>query len=87
MDGSIMKKGMHYDKLYSPMAGCPYIRIILIQVVPEVWKTMQVDYVQAFVQATIDNYLYLKVPEGFQVEDGDNYDYSIKAHRNIYGQK
>ena len=64
-----MNKGIHYEKVYSPVAGWPSIRIILIIVALEVWKTMQVDYVQAFPQALIEKYLYLKVLEGFQVED------------------
>ena len=53
----------------------------------EWWKTMQVDYVQYFLQAPIDKYLYPKVPACFQLEYGDNYEYVLKLHRNIYGQK
>ena len=48
---------------------------------------MQVDNVHAFTQAPINKDLYLKVPEVLHVEDGDNNDYSLKLHRNIYGQK
>ena len=44
------------------------------------------DCVQAFPQAPIDKDIYLKVPGGFQVEYGDNNDYALKLHRNIYGQ-
>ena len=32
VESSIMKKGIHYDKVYSPVAGWPSIRIILILV-------------------------------------------------------
>ena len=48
-----MKKGINYDKVYSPVAGWPSIRIVLILVELEGWKTMQVDYVQEFPQAPI----------------------------------
>ena len=48
---------------------------------------MQLDYVQSFPQAPIEKDLYLKVPAGFQLEDGDNNDYALKLQRNIYGQK
>ena len=82
-----MKKGIHYGKLYSQVAGWPSIGIILILVALEGWKTMQVGYVQEFPQATIENYLYQKLTEGFQVEYGYNNDYALKLHRNIYGQK
>ena len=69
------------------MAGWPYIRILLVLVAIEVWKYMQVDYVQEFSQAPIEKDFYLKVPAGFQVEDRDNNNYALKLHRNIYGQK
>ena len=48
---------------------------------------MQVDNVHAFTQAPIEKDLYLKVPEVLHVEDGDNNDYSLNIHRNIYDQK
>ena len=48
---------------------------------------MQVDYVEAFPHSPNEKDLYLKVPEIFQVEYGDNYDYAIKLLKNIYGQK
>ena len=47
---------------------------------------MQVDYVQAFPQAPIEKDLYLKLPSGLQMEYGDNNEYALKLHRNIYGQ-
>ena len=47
-DGSIMKKGIHYTKMYSTEAGCYLIRILIILVALEGCKTMQVDYVQTF---------------------------------------
>ena len=45
--GSIIEKGIHYDKVYPPVAGWSSIRILLIPVVLEVWETTQVDYFQA----------------------------------------
>ena len=87
VDGSRMNKRINCDKVYSPVVGWPPISILLILVALEVWKNMQVDYVQEFPQATIEKDLYLKVPSGFQVEDGDNNDYALKLQRNIYGQK
>ena len=82
-----MKKGLHYDKVYSPVADWYSIRILLIIVALEGWKTIQVDYVQAFPQWTIEKDLYRKVPSGFQVEYGENNYYALKLLRNIYVQK
>ena len=79
--------GIHYDKVYSAVAGWSSIRIILIPVAQEVFKTTKLEYVQAFPQAPIEKEFYLKLPVGFQVEDGEYNEYSLKLHRNIYGQK
>ena len=65
VDGSRMKKWIQYEKVYSPVAGWPSIRILLILVALEGWKTMQVDYVQEFTQEPIEKDLYLKLPSGF----------------------
>ena len=45
------------------------------------------DYFQSFPQAPIENDLNLKVQAVFQVEYGDNDDYTLKLHRKIYGKK
>ena len=82
-----MKRGVHYDKVYSPVSVWSSIRILLILVALEGWKTIQVYYVQAFPQTSIDKELYPKVPACFQVEYGDKYEYALKIHINIYGQK
>ena len=67
VDVSIMKTGINYDRVYSPVLGLISIRILFILVVLEGWKTIQVDYVQAFSQVPIEKDLYLKVPAGYQV--------------------
>ena len=55
VDGSRMNKRINCDKVYSPVVGWPPISILLILVALEVWKNMQVDYVQEFPQATIED--------------------------------
>ena len=78
---------IQYEKVYSPVAGWSSIRIPLILVALEGWKTTQLDYAQAFPQAPIGKELYLKVTSGFQVEYGYNDEYAFKLHRRIYDQK
>ena len=70
VDGSIIKKGIHYDKVYAIVASQTSIRILLTMIVFHNWNTKQIDYAQAFVQAPAEKYLYLKVPAGFEVEVG-----------------
>ena len=85
VDGSIMTKGIHYDKLYAPVATRTYIRLSLTMIVLRNWNTNHIYCVQAFSQAPAEKDLYLKVPAGFEVEGGKKGEYSLKLHKNVYG--
>ena len=87
VDGSRMKQGLHYDKVYAPVASYSSIRFLFIMILIHRWYTKQIDYVQAFPQAPVEKDLYLKVPAGFEVEGGTQDEYALKLHRNVYGQK
>ena len=82
-----MTKGVHYDKLYAPVASWTSIRLLLAMIVLHNWTTKQIDYVQAFPQAPAEKYLYLKVLAGFEVEGGKKGDYALELHKNVYDQK
>ena len=87
VDGSRMKQGLHYEKVYAPVASYSSIRLLFIMILIQRWHTKQIDYVQAFPQAPVEKYLYLKVPSGFEVEGGTRDEYALKLHKNVYGQK
>jgi Reverse transcriptase (RNA-dependent DNA polymerase) len=50
-DGSRQVEGVHYDQTYAPVASWETIRLLLAMVLPNGWKTRQLDYVLAFLQA------------------------------------
>ena len=83
IDGSRMKKGIHYDQTYSPVASWNSIRLILSLIAASGWHTQQIDYVLAFPQAPVEKEIYMEVPKGFEV----NGDYVLRLNRNVYGQK
>ena len=72
VDGSRMKKGVHYDKVYAPVASWTSIYLLITVIVLHNWTTKKIDYVQAFSQAPAEKDLYLKVPAGFEVEEVNN---------------
>ena len=65
VDGSRITKGIHYDKVYAPVASWTSIRLLLTMIFLHNWTTKQIDYVQEFPQEPAYKDLYLKVPEGF----------------------
>ena len=87
VDGSRMTKGVHYDKVYAPVASWTSICLLLTIIVLHNWTTKQIDYAQAFPQAPAKKDLYLKVPAGFEVEGGKKGDYVLKLHKDVYDQK
>ena len=48
VDGSRMTKGLHYEKVYAPVASWNSIRLLLTMIVLHNWNTKHIDYVQAF---------------------------------------
>jgi len=88
IDGSRMKPGKHYDPnhTYAPVASWNSIRLLLIMTAVHGWTTRQIDFVLAFPQAPVERDIYMKIPAGFEV-DGNDKDYVLQLHRNVYGQK
>ena len=87
LDGSRMKKGIDYDLTYAPVVRWSSIRLTLILSLLNDWHTVQLDYVHAFPQAPIEKEMFMKIPAGIQIKEGNNKDYVLKMHRNIYGQR
>ena len=87
IDGSRMKKGIHYDQTYAPVASWNSIRILLTLAAAKGWHTKQIDYVLAFPQAPVEKEIYMQVPKGFQIGNEDTSKYALRLNRNVYGQK
>ena len=51
------------------------------------WPTRQLDYKLAFPQAPIERELFMKIPKGYVIDDGDINDYVLQLNKNMYGQK
>ena len=87
VDGSRMKKGIHYDLTYSPVAAWSSIRLILALAATHNWYTKQIDYVLAFPQAPVERPLYMEIPKGIEFEGKPSRDWVLKLDKNVYGQK
>jgi hypothetical protein len=87
IDGSHMKKGIHYDETYALVVKWNSLRLILTLSALHGWHTKKLDYVLAYPQAPVEKPLYMKIPKGFSIDEGNTDDYVLKVLRNIYGQK
>ena len=64
-DGSRQKKGIDYDENFSPVVAWSTVRLLLILAAIHGLKLRQVDYFQAFLQASLDEPVYMRIPAGF----------------------
>ena len=87
IDGSHMKKGIHYDETYAPVVKWNSLRLILTLCALYGWHSKQLDYVLAYPQAPVEKPLYMKIPKGFSIDEGNTDDYVLNVLKNIYGQK
>jgi len=86
VDGSKQQKGVNYWETFAPVVTWPAICFVLTLTLIHNWKTRQIDYVQAYPQADAPlEDLYVKIPKGFDVEDGKHEDYIMKVNKNMYG--
>ena len=83
-----MKKGVHYEQSYAPVASWSSIRLVLAIAMAQNWASTQVDYVLAFPQAPVERPVYMDIPRGFEMAGGlSKTDYALLLHGNVYGQK
>ena len=87
LDGSRQIKGVHYDRTYAPVASWSIIRLLLVLVLSWNWKARQIDYILAFTQAPTERPMFMSVPKGYTVSEGDPNDYVLEILANTYGAK
>ena len=66
IDRSKMKKGIHYDEIYASITNWSSVCLLFTLITSLNWYSVQLDYVQAFLQAPVEKLLYLKIPIGFK---------------------
>jgi Reverse transcriptase (RNA-dependent DNA polymerase) len=86
VDGSRQLKGIDYEETFAPVASWSSIRLILLLASINNWCTYQLDFVQAFPQAPVENELYIEVPKGCNIDNNNGY-YVLQVLNNIYGQR
>ena len=87
VDGSKMIYGQHYNQTYAPVAAWSTVRLILTLALTLNWHTTQLDYVQAYPQAPVERELYMQIPVGINLKEGNRKTHVLQLHKNVYGQK
>ena len=76
-------EGIDFFETYAPVVAWPIVRLLLTLSIVCNLATQQVDYVNAFTQANVDDDIYIKLPKGFDSpHDGHN---MLKLRKLLYG--
>ena len=60
--GDLQRKGVDFFETYVPVVQWSTVRLLLSTVLTEGWATRQVDYTNAFAQATLKEEVYIDYP-------------------------
>jgi Reverse transcriptase (RNA-dependent DNA polymerase) len=83
--GDLQIEGKDYTDKWAPVVSWSTVRMLLCLSISQGWKTRQVDFDNAFVQADIDvPELYVKCPTGFQSPDHDE-PVVLRLNKSLYG--
>jgi hypothetical protein len=79
--------GVDYFESYAPVASWSTVRMVMNIAIQRGWATRQVDFSNAFVQATLKEEVYVELPEMFRDEQdrGSKDGVVLKLNRSLYG--
>ena len=79
-------EGIDYDDKYAPVVSWTTVSMMIRIALQERWKTRQVDFSNAFVQASLNEDVYILLPLGFVTDTGDTRDEVVmKLNKSLYG--
>jgi hypothetical protein len=83
--GDQQTEGVDYFKTYAPVVQWSTVRLLLTMILANDWTTRQVDYTNAFAQATLKEEVYIKAPHGYGFKDKK--DKVLHLIKSLYGLK
>jgi hypothetical protein len=69
--------GLNYYETYAPVVTWFLIRLLIVIGIIFCWALHQVDFIMAYPQAPIKYNMYMELPQGIQVSEGDSNDYVL----------
>ena len=84
--GDKQVEGVDYFDKYAPVISWSTVRLLLCLSISQGWKSRQVDFSNAFVQATLKESIYVTLPTGFEGPDGQHRsEVVLKLNKSLYG--
>ncbi len=79
--------GMTYYDRYAPVVTWFTIQLLMVFGILFSWALQQVNFVMAYPQAPIEMDMYMELPQGINIKNGNSKNHVVKLLANLYGQK
>ena len=86
-DGNTQKFGIDFDRIFSTVVKSSTIRLVLIVAAARDYNLSQIDIRQAYLQAELNEDIYMRVPPGIPAFDERGRPMVCKLNRTLYGLK
>jgi len=86
-DGNTQKFGVDFDRVFATVVKTQTIRLALILATVRDYNLSSIDITQAYLQAELDDELYMRPPPGVSVRSPDGSQLVCKLRRSLYGLK
>jgi hypothetical protein len=86
-DGNTQKFGIDFDRIFSTVVKSSTIRLVFIVAAARDYNLSQIDIRQAYLQAELNEDLYMRVPPGVPAFDEKGRPMVCKLNRTLYGLK
>ena len=86
-DGNTQKFGVDFDRVFATVVKTQTIRLALILATVRDYNLSSIDITQAYLQAALDDELYMRPPPGVSVRSPDGNQLVCKLRRSLYGLK
>ena len=89
--GFSQRPGINYEETYSPVINAITFLFLISLAVSEGLNIRLMDFITTYLYGSIDNDIYMKIPEGFKLSEANNTKprsmYLIKLQQSLYGLK
>ena len=84
-DGNTQRWGVDFTNVFSTVAQISTLSLVLTIAAARDYNLSSADIRQAYLQATLSEDLYMRVPPGLPTTDAHGHDLVVKLRRSLYG--
>ena len=86
-NGNTQRHGVDFDRIFSTVVRISTIRLVLAIAAARDYNLTSIDIKQAYLQADLQEDLYMSMPPGLAGKDSDGNRLIVKLRKSLYGLK